>query len=217
MEIKYIILFLFFASALLDFIYIVKDVPKSRFFSKTLLMPILIIFYLLSTNTPIIFLIFSLIFSFFGDLFLLWEKKKTFFILGLFSFLIAHIFFFITFLTTSNYFKGIPLFIYLFLIPYIIYGLYLFNYLKPEINKIQSAILIYILVIILMSFSTIPRFYYVSFNEFLFPFIGSILFIISDSLLALKNFKKKINERSILIMLTYVFAQFFIISGFIKF
>ena len=216
MEIRYIILFLFLVSAILDFIYIKKEVPKSRFFSKTLLMPLLLLYYLLSTNKPIIFLIFALIFSFFGDLFLLFEDKKSFFILGLLSFLIAHLFFFLTFFISSNYFKGAPFHIYLFLIPYFIYGAYLFKYLKPEINKFQFIILIYIFIIIIMSFSTIPRYYFVSFKEFIFPFLGSILFIISDSLLSIKKFKKKIKENSISIMLTYILAQFFIISGFIK-
>lgn len=216
MEIRYIILFLFFGSAFLDMLYVYKEVPKSRIFSKTLLMPILLTFYLLSTDYPIIFLIFALIFSFLGDLFLLWENKKITFILGLFSFLIAHLFFFLTFLITSNYFKSTPFYIYLFLIPYIIYGYYLYNFLKPEINKIRFTILIYILMIIIMSFSTIPRYYLVNFNKFIFPFLGSIFFIISDSLLALKVFKKKIKENNILIMLTYIFAQFLIISGFIK-
>ncbi|HQN49281.1 MAG TPA: lysoplasmalogenase family protein [Caldisericia bacterium] len=86
MEIRYIILFLFLVSAILDFIYIKKEVPKSRFFSKPLLMPLLLLYYLLSTDKPIIFLIFALIFSFFGDLFLLFEDKKSFFILGLLFF-----------------------------------------------------------------------------------------------------------------------------------
>ncbi|MGB9750527.1 MAG: lysoplasmalogenase family protein [Caldisericia bacterium] len=215
MEIRFIILFLFFGSSFLDMLYVYKEVPKSRIFSKTLLMPLLLLFYLLSTDSPIIFLIFALIFSFFGDLFLLWENKKITFILGLLSFLIAHLFFFLTFLITSNYFKGTPFYIYLFIIPYIIYGYYLYKFLKPEINKIKFAILIYILMIIIMSFSTIPRYYLVNFDKFIFPFLGSILFIVSDSLLALKVFKKKIKENSILIMLTYILAQFFIVLGFI--
>jgi uncharacterized membrane protein YhhN len=215
MEIRYVIIFLFFGTAFLDMLYVFKDVPKSRFFSKPLLMPLLLLFYLLSSKQPINFIIFALIFSFFGDLFLLWEKRKFFFILGLLSFLFAHIFYILTFLYTSNYFKGVPFYLYLFIIPYIIYGLYIFKFLGESIEKIKIPILIYIITIIFMSFSTIPRYYYVGFNEFIFPFIGSILFIISDSLLAIKVFKNKIPENSISIMLTYIFAQFFIILGFI--
>jgi uncharacterized membrane protein YhhN len=79
MEIRYVIIFLFFGTAFLDMLYVFKDVPKSRFFSKPLLMPLLLLFYLLSSKQPINFIIFALIFSFFGDLFLLWEKRKIFF------------------------------------------------------------------------------------------------------------------------------------------
>ncbi|MBC7194704.1 MAG: lysoplasmalogenase, partial [Caldisericia bacterium] len=189
MDIKYIFLFLFFGTAFLDMLYVYKDVPKSRYFSKPLLMPLLLIFYLLASKSPNSFLIFALIFSFFGDLFLLWEDKKLPFIFGLFSFLFAHIFYFLTFFKSSNYFKGIPFYIYFIFIPYIIYGFYLFKFLHPEIEKIKIPILIYVFTIIIMSFSTIPRFYFFDFKEALFPFIGSILFIISDSLLALKVFK----------------------------
>lgn len=215
MEIKFVILFLFFGSAILDLIYVYKEIPKSRFFSKTLLMPLLIVFYILNVDKPNLLLIFALIFSFFGDLFLLFENKKLTFFLGLISFLITHFLYFILFTITSKYFKGAPFYIYLFLIPYIIYGFSFYNHLKPQIDRFNKIILFYILIIILMSFSSLPRFYYVSFYKFLFPFIGSILFIISDSLLSLRKFKKTIKENSISIMFTYILAQFLIVLGFI--
>lgn len=215
MEIRFVILFLFFGSAILDLIYINKEIPKSRFFSKTLLMPLLIVFYILSVDKPNLLLIFALILSFLGDLFLLFENKKLTFFLGLISFLITHFLYLILFTITSKYFKGAPFYIYLFLIPYIIYGVSFYKNLKPQIDRFSKIILFYIFIIILMSFSTIPRFYYVSFYKFLFPFIGSILFIISDSLLSLRKFKKTIKENSISIMFTYILAQFLIVLGFI--
>lgn len=215
MEIRFIILFLFFGSAILDLIYVYKEIPKSRFFSKTLLMPLLIVFYILNVDKPNLLLLFALIFSFFGDLFLLFDKKRLTFFLGLICFLITHFLYFILFTITSKYFKGVPFYIYLFLIPYIIYGFSFYNHLKPQIDRFNKIILFYIFIIILMSFSSLPRFYFMSFYKFLFPFIGSILFIISDSLLSLKKFKKTIKENSISVMLTYILAQFLIVLGFI--
>lgn len=215
MEDKFVVLLLFFGSLIFDLIFVFKEVKKSRFFSKTLLMPLLLLFYILSTNKIIFSLIFALIFSFFGDLFLLFENKKIFFILGLFSFLIAHFFYLLTFLITSNFFIGKPFYIYFLLIPYLSFGIYFFNYLKPEIKKYKTFIFIYILLILLMSFATIPRYFTVSFNKFIFPFVGSILFIISDSLLSLRKFKKTIKENNVLVMLLYAFSQLFIILGFI--
>ncbi len=135
MEIKYIILFLYFGTALLDMIYVYKDVPKSRFFSKPLLVPLLLIFYLLASKSPISFLIFALIFSFFGDLFLLWEDKKLPFIFGLLSFLFAHIFYFLTFFISSNYFKSIPIFVYFFFSPILFTDLIFLDYYIQKSKK----------------------------------------------------------------------------------
>lgn len=215
MELKYFFLFLFFGVSFLDLMFVYKELFKRRLYTKPFIIPFLILFYLMSFKEINIFLLFALIFSFLGDLFLLWENSKKFFILGLFSFLFSHIFFFITFFISSSFFNNVLLFIYLFIIPYLIYGLSFYKFLKPEIEKFKIFILIYILSLIIMSFSTIPRFYFVSINKFLFPFIGSILFIISDSLFALRIFKKIIKKNNIFIMLTYILSILLIILGFI--
>jgi len=47
-------------------------------------------------------------------------------------------------------------------------------------------------------------------------FIGAILFMFSDSILALNKFLQPIPLSSILIMLSYAFAQFCIVIGILK-
>jgi len=44
-------------------------------------------------------------------------------------------------------------------------------------------------------------------------FIGTIIFIISDSLLALDTFKRKVAHSGVFIMVTYIIAQYLIIAG----
>lgn len=207
---------LYFIFLFIDLIFVHFKLFNKRFFSKTLLMPLLIFYYIFSSKNIFYFLIFALIFSFLGDTFLLFEEKRKFFKLGLFSFLLSHIFYIFTIIIKSNFLiNRPPPFIFIFLIPYVLYGFYFYKSLFPEIKDVKKEILIYIVVIILMSFFTIPRFYIFPLKSSLFVFIGSILFIISDSALAIQIFKSKISKNSIIIMLTYGLAQFFIIEGFI--
>jgi len=214
MKLFFIILFFVFLS--LDLYFVHKNFHRKRFFSKTILLPILILFYLFSSKNINFLLIGALFMSFLGDTFLLFENRKNFFKLGLFSFLIAHIFYLLTFLSTSNFLSGnIPNYIYIFLIPYIIYGLLFYKFLFPEIEKLKIEILVYIIAIILMSFFTIPRFYLFPIKNSLPTFIGSILFIISDSLLSIQIFKGKIKKNSISIMLSYSLAQLLIVLSFV--
>lgn len=213
---KIIFLLLYFSFLLIDLLFVHFKLYKKRIFSKTLLMPILILYYIFSSKNIIFTLIIALFMSFLGDTFLLFENKKTYFKLGLFSFLISHIFYLLTFLITSNFLKDkVPFYIVIFIIPYILYGLFFYKSLFPEIEEVKKEIILYIIVIILMSFFTIPRFYIFPLKNSLPVFIGSILFIISDSFLSLQIFKEKIKKNSILIMLTYGLAQFLIVSGFI--
>lgn len=210
-----IFLLLYFSFLLIDLLFVHYKFYSKRLFSKTLLIPILILYYIFSSKNIIFTLIIALFMSFLGDTFLLFENKKTYFKLGLFSFLISHIFYLLTFLITSKFLKGVPPYIFIFLIFYILYGLFFYKSLFPEIEEVKKEILIYIIVIILMSFFTIPRFYIFPLKNSLSVFIGSILFIISDSFLSLQIFKGKIKRNSILIMLTYGLAQFLIVFGFI--
>lgn len=213
---KIIFLLLYFAFLLIDLLLVHFILFNKRIFSKTFLMPILNLYYIFSSKNKIFTLIIALFMSFLGDAFLLFENKKTFFKMGLFSFLLSHIFYLITFLINSNFLKDkVPFYFFIFLIPYFFYGLYFYKSLFPEIKEVKKEILIYIIVIILMSFFTIPRFYIFPLCKSLPVFIGSILFIISDSFLAFQIFKGKIKKNSILVMLTYGLAQFLIVSGFI--
>jgi uncharacterized membrane protein YhhN len=47
----------------------------------------------------------------------------------------------------------------------------------------------------------------------LFMLLGAVLFVISDSMLAINKFYQPFNGAGLLIMLTYGLAQFFIIRG----
>lgn len=211
--IRFSALTLFVIVTALDCILVKKK--GNRYLTKPLLMPLLLIFYLLNTRQINLFIVLALVFSFLGDVFLLITNKKNFFILGLLSFLMCHIFYTITFLQSVNYMKGIPSNVYLFLIPYLICGTFVYADLSKYLKSMKIPVIIYMGVILIMSFTALARYYYVSPISFVLPFIGSILFVVSDTLIAYRNFKQKVTSDNILIMLSYILAQLLIIVGII--
>jgi len=155
----------------------------------------------------------ALSFSLLGDCLLMFvDQSSQFFISGLIAFLIAHVFYIIVFLKSRNKSKSPFGFIMLMLI----YGLGLFYLLKNGLADMLIPVVIYMLVILTMSTSSFLRRGKVSHISFNLVFLGAILFMISDSLLALNKFYKPLPWSDISIMLTYALAQLSLVFGILK-
>lgn len=141
---------------------------------------------------------FGLFFCMLGDGLLRW------FVIGLTAFLIGHIFYTMGFSRYRQLSKQ-ALFI---LIPIGLYGLIIgFNVigalLKDQNFTLVVPVLIYLVIILLMCWTA-----FLSRNKW--TIIGSILFVMSDSLLSWNMFVSDILYSDILIMTSYYSAQFFI-------
>lgn len=191
---------------------IVKSNKLYRNITKPLLMPMLIIFYLFSTCSPNWLIVCALIFGFLGDIFLM--GNGNLFMAGLVSFLIGHAFYIIAFLQAISLSKMSFIF-YLLLIPYLIYGMLIFKKLFPHLKSMRIPALLYITVILAMSFVSLLSILSTNDLKFLLPFLGSILFICSDTMLSFNKFKEKVHKREVYVMLTYISAQLLIVLGFI--
>jgi uncharacterized membrane protein YhhN len=73
--------------------------------------------------------------------------------------------------------------------------------------------MIYALAITLMALTALFRYGRTNSTSFLLIFIGAVLFMISDSVLAINKFHHSFSSAAALIMLTYCLAQFFIVEG----
>ncbi|APC49955.1 lysoplasmalogenase [Virgibacillus halodenitrificans] len=140
----------------------------------------------------------GLIFSMLGDGTIHW------FILGLSAFLIAHLFYITAFLTRWNFSVSRML----YAIPVGIYAILFGRRLIQALNEsgeqsLVIPVLLYILVISVMTWSAM-----MTGNHW--ALWGSILFVISDSVLAWNMFISPIPNAAELIMLTYYAAQFLI-------
>jgi uncharacterized membrane protein YhhN len=156
---------------------------------------------------------FALVFSLLGDILLMFvNQSANFFIGGLIAFLTAHIFYVLVFLKQRNKSKSGMVFIGLMLA----YGTLLFYLLKDGLGDMLLPVILYMLVILSMATTAYLRQGKVVKNSFILVFIGAILFVISDSILALNKFYQPLPYRNFSIMFTYAFAQFFIVFGLIK-
>lgn len=212
MKEQVVLLAIFIAFFLVNVISVNKLNKLGEQLSKPFLMPTLLLIYLYSTSTTNLFVVFALVCGFLGDVFLL--ERERFFVFGVVAFLIGHILYILA-LTKSISFFQIPIPIFIFILPYIFFGIVVYKKLGSSLNSIRGYALIYIIIILAMSFSSLLRIRSITSYQFWMPFIGSILFIISDSILAMNEFKKNKKNKGAYVMLTYVTAQLLIVAGFI--
>jgi uncharacterized membrane protein YhhN len=197
---------------------LVVDIEALRFVTKMLLMPSLAATVFCTSDDPKKnYIITALVFSFLGDFFLLLEgQNPLFFIFGLLAFLVTHILYIIYFTRTKTPGKSL-----LNTQPYIpvlivAYGVGLVYLLYPALGNLKIPVIFYAVVICSMLLSTFYVYRTVG-RVIGFQFIaGALLFVISDSLLAINKFYEPLPLAGILIMLTYCAAQYFIVRGFIN-
>jgi len=86
--------------------------------------------------------------------------------------------------------------------------------LLPGLEGIMKpVILVYALSLIGMSMMALNRRGRVNPSSFRFVFIGSILFLLSDSMIAINKFAMEIPLAGFWIMITYILAQYLIMRG----
>lgn len=164
--------------------------------------------------------LFAFGFSWLGDVFLMFAGRDfIFFIAGLSAFLMAQIVFIFLFLRTINlsgkkpFLKKKPY----FLLTYIAYGLIVYILLFDQLDMVlRIAIFVYMLVLLGMSSMALNRYGNGHPVSFSYIFIGSILFVISDTMIALNKFLIAIPYVGVLIMTTYISAQYLIMRGLLK-
>ena len=187
--------------------------------TKPLLMPVLIgmLYFSGIAGTKRKWILIGLFFSWLGDIFLLLDSKGSiFFIAGLVSFLITHIFYILYFLSIGNsapsLLKKQPLLIVLILC----YGSALVVLLFPYLGELKIPVILYAAVICTMLLCSlhISRKLPAPSNSYFIA--GALLFVLSDSLLAINKFYQPFAFAGTLIMLTYCAAQYYIVMGFIK-
>ncbi len=186
---------------------------------KGLLLPLLALYFLVNSRLSgwmnrMFFM--ALLFSWGGDVLLeIPDTKIDLFLPGLFSFLVAQVLYFNVFAFTpgkNTIMRSRPW----VLIPVVMYAAGLIYILYDSLGNMKIPVFIYTAVILSMVCSAITRFGKVSRKSWIIVLAGAILFLLSDSGIAINRFYRPFPGAEIWIMSTYVMAQFLIVNGYLE-
>ena len=185
---------------------------------KPLLMPVLMLFFWLNSKTVAskirTLIMVALFFSWGGDVLLMFESKAPlFFLLGLVSFLLAHIGYILAFNQVSSKPKSILLKKPYLLIPFLLYAGGMMYSMSSNLGEMFVPVLVYASVISLMCIFAINRFDRVNLGSFWWVLAGAIIFVLSDSTIAINKFLSPFYYAGFVIMSLYTIGQFMIVKG----
>lgn len=185
---------------------------------KSLIIPLLIWLYLRfaegNWNRFHSLIIMALIFSWMGDILLqLTQFQESLFLVGLASFLITQLIYMVGFLFFTPgrnmlFFKKIYL-----IVPVVLYGWGILSLLADGLGEMKLPVTVYTVVILSMLLAAINREKKVNRQSYLLVFAGAILFVISDSMIAIHRFTQPFELARIAIMSSYITAQYLIAVG----
>lgn len=219
---KKIALGLFIATAVGELVSTVMDAPTLHLIGKPALLVTLLFYYISSQREAhkklSTIIVLALVFSWGGDV-LLMNSGELYFILGLVSFLVAHVFYIFTFRQfrkedTTHELQGLHRIRFAF--PIVLFGTGLIVVLYPTLGNMLMPVMLYALVLTLMVLNALFRFKRTGEGSFALVFGGAILFMISDSLLAVNKFLEPVSQSGFWIMSTYISAQFLIVEGLLR-
>lgn len=229
--------YLYFVTAIVEVYAEATQNELARFCSKPLLMILLFAFYMQATagkkSRLHTFLAASLVFSWIGDVALMFvpraaddltvmgiSKNPNYFLLGLAAFLFAHMLYAIAFANVSNKAKApilrqkvwviIPLVLYMFAF---LYALVPAISASPLTKPFLGPVIIYSAAIATMVSFALNRYGRVSNKSFALVFGGALLFMFSDSIIAISKFIQPFAGAGIFIMVLYIAGQYLIAKG----
>lgn len=197
---------LFFSVSILHLGGIIIHNALLQAITKPLLMPVLLALYIVSVSKTNKWYIAALVFAFLGDVFLM--DKDRYFIVGIALFLVTQLMYIKIISSRLRRSTGFEKTLATLL--FVLFYISLISSIKDNLNELLLPVMIYGMVISI--FGILATLNYVTSrtkNTFLL-FIGAILFIASDSMIALNSFYRPQPYYGFLIMLTYVTAQYFI-------
>jgi uncharacterized membrane protein YhhN len=145
----------------------------------------------------------GLLFSLAGDVFLMLPRDR--FIMGLVSFLLAHLCYIAAFA-----FDGARLKPFWSVLPFPLYAIAMLRALWPTLRKMKVPVVVYTLAISAMAWLALNRWLAGAEEGQLLAFVGALLFVASDSFLAVDRFKRRTRFAKFSILSTYFAAQWLI-------
>jgi uncharacterized membrane protein YhhN len=217
---------LFYFSVLAVEIYAeIMDDLEMIWITKPLLMPLLLVLFLMNweKNKPKEkwFFAAALVFSLFGDVFLMFRRDDLF-VFGLASFLLGHLAYILSFSERIREANVSLMNKLLSAIPFLLFVISFLWFLQPHISGNEETaplfppVVVYASVISLMGYTALLRKNAVSVRSFWMVFGGALLFVLSDSCIAWNKFVTPLPQPGLIIMATYGLAQYLMTYGTLK-
>jgi len=209
-------LILFVLVAMAELFAVTFGISLVNTMAKPLIMISLMGYYILSVSQRNYFFVTALAFCWLGDVLLMFQGDETYFIGGLVAFLTGHVLYVFSYkqmrspqsadgLLSTQKIR--------FSFPVILAGTGLVVVLLPHLGELKIPVMIYALVLTIMVLQALFRFGFTSKRSFALIFTGALFFMISDSALAINKFMLPLPMASLLIMSTYITAQYLIVEG----
>ncbi len=147
----------------------------------------------------------AFIFCLLGDVLLLFESA---FIFGLLAFLVAHLLFFKAFTSKGGLKKHYGVLVILLAI-----GITIFAYLYPHLGSLKIPVILYVLAILFMCWQGIALYLNDRQTAHKYIMLGVLLFLCSDSILAVNKFAQEVPYANFLILASYWSALLLIANG----
>lgn len=187
---------------------------------KPLLVTFLLFYFVAATNGVAdslkLLIIAALLFSIIGDTLLMFaNNNEIYFILGLAGFLMAHLFYILCFHKIKNRENiagrwpwAVAVGIY--------YG-FIMSILIPHLGDMKIPVLVYGMVISFMLLIAALLYDMEDNRTARYILTGAILFVVSDSVLALNKFYHPFRFGGYVIMTTYIGAQYLLVKGLVRY
>lgn len=202
---------LFLIVCIADIYAIIVENRNIEMIAKPLITTSLVVLYLLSVKKPNFWYVSAVFFCFWGDVLLMFPKK--FFVLGLATFLLAHVLYIV--ISSKFLSKVSPTKILLHALPFLaILGVLMYT-IYPNLGALLIPVIVYGIVISVFGVVTFLVYTNEKSTANLWLFLGALTFILSDSILALNKFYQSSEVLGISIMITYIVAQYLICKSMI--
>lgn len=157
----------------------------------------------------------ALLFSWVGDIILMFvDKGELYFIFGLVAFLFSHIMYIVVFNKQLKTEIHTNKFVFLAGIGVVlVYLIAMLSILLPSLGELKVPVIAYAIIISTMLLFAFEGSLYWRNPANIYILLGAIIFVVSDSILAINKFYTSLPLASFWIMATYLIAQFCITSG----
>ncbi|HQQ96734.1 MAG TPA: lysoplasmalogenase [Cyclobacteriaceae bacterium] len=214
------VLMLFGVVVMVHLTGIVLNHEMLQLYSKPLIMILLMIYYGMAARQRSYVFITAMLFCWAGDVLLMFQHTVPYcFLLGLGAFLIGHLLYIMAYLQHRKEDTGsgfLPTQKIRYAMPFLLAGTGLLTVLYPNLASLLWPVVAYAVVLVTMVIVALFRYGRTSAASFGLVFGGAVLFMISDSLLAMNKFHAPIQQAGLLIMITYCLAQGLIAEGMLR-